>query len=223
MAVNIVHNIDCNIFMKNKPDKYYDLAIVDPPYRDKNQPTRGMRKNGSMVSITGRPSKLYWDKLFKISKNYIIWGANNFQIPSYEGFIIWKKLTITEDFTMSMAEIAALSSDLDTVSKIIEFMPQGKKSDPKIHPNQKPIALYKWILSKYAKIGWKIFDSHVGSGSLRIACHDLGFDFEGCELDEYYFNAQEERFQNHIAQAELFDKKEIQEIIYSENNLFPTT
>ncbi len=214
--MNIVHLIDCMEFMKGVPDKYYELAIVDPPYRDTNQPTKDMRRNGSMESLQGRPSKKYFEELVRISKNQIIWGANNFQLPQFMGFVVWNK-GIPQDFTMSMAEIASLSQGLSTISKIYSLRVSGAES--RIHPTQKPVALYKWLLKNYAKPNDKIFDSHVGSGSIRIACHDMGFDFEGCEIDKDYWEAQEERYNTHISQQDLFSGEELQEIIYSDKEL----
>ena len=190
--------------MKRYPDNYFDLAIVDPPYRDENQPTKDMRINGSMKSLEGRPNEDYFIELYRVSKNQIIFGANNFQLPQFKGFIVWKKLTISEDFTMSMAEIASISEGLGTTSKIFEFAPQGKKEDPRIHPTQKPKQLYKWILDKYAKQGDKILDTHLGSGSIAIACHDYGFDLTACELDKEYFDKAMQRINNHVAQTKLF-------------------
>lgn len=121
------YNMDCMEGMRNFPDKYFDLAIVDPPYRDmsENQPTKDMRKNGTMVNFGNKPNKKYWDELFRVSKEQIIWGANNFDLPSYKGFIVWEKLSISENFTMSMAEIAYLSEGLGTISKIFKCAPQG--------------------------------------------------------------------------------------------------
>jgi site-specific DNA-methyltransferase (adenine-specific) len=208
--------------MKDISDKYYDLAIIDPPYRDQNEnaPTKDMRNN-RFVKGQGLGKKYTKDQFIetcRISRNQIIWGANNFEfLPSYKGFIVWKKITISEKFTMSMAEIAYISEELGTVSKVIEYAPQGVKGDPRIHPTQKPVALYKWLLQNYAKPGQKIFDSHVGSGSIRIACHDLGFYFVGCELDLDYHAAQEARYQAHIAQSELFGKDEIQKLVFKED------
>jgi len=190
--------------MKRYPDNYFDLAIVDPPYRDENQPTKDMRKNGSMKSLNGRPLKEYFKELNRVSKEQIIWGANNFELPQFMGFIVWKKLTISEDFTMSMAEIASLSKGLSTTSKIFECIPQGSKEDPRIHPTQKPVKLYKWILDKYAKPNDKILDTHGGSMSSVIACHDYGFDITCCELDKDYFEAGVKRVKNHISQQKLF-------------------
>lgn len=120
---------DCMDYLKNYPDKYFDLAIVDPPYRNENenQPTKDMRNNRFVKGkgLGSKPTKEYFDELFRVSKNQIIWGANNFFLPNYKGFIVWKKKTISEDFTMSMAEIAYLSEGLGTVSKVVEFAPQG--------------------------------------------------------------------------------------------------
>ena len=199
-----ITNEDNMLLMARYPDNYFDLAIVDPPYRDSNQPTKDMRNSGSMKSLEGRPQKKYFDELIRVSKNQIIWGANNFQLPQFMGFIVWKKLTISEDFTMSMAEIASLSNGLGTTSKIFEYAPQGKKEDPRIHPTQKPTALYKWILDKYAKPNDKILDTHLGSGSIAIACHDYGFDLTACELDKEYFDKAMQRINNHVAQQKLF-------------------
>ena len=199
-----ITNEDNMQLMARYPDNYFDLAIVDPPYRDINQPTKDMRLNGSMKSLEGRPTKEYFDELIRVSKNQIIWGANNFQLPQFMGFVVWKKLTISEDFTMSMAEIASISDGLGTTSKIFEYAPQGKKNDPRIHPTQKPIALYKWLLDKYAKQGDKILDTHLGSGSIAIACHDYGFDLTACELDKEYFDKAMQRINNHTSQTKLF-------------------
>lgn len=199
-----ITNEDNMVLMARYPDKYFDLAIVDPPYRDSNQPTKDMRKNGSMSSLEGRPTQEYFNELYRVSKNQIIWGANNFQLPQFFGFVVWKKLTISEDFTMSMAEIASLSEGLGTTSKIFELEPQGKKSDPRIHPTQKPVKLYKWLLDKYANPNDKILDTHLGSGSIAIACHDYGYDLTACELDPDYYAAAMKRIENHIAQQKLF-------------------
>lgn len=198
---SIVFNKDCMAVMARYPDKYFDLAVVDPPYRDSNQPTKDMRANGSMKSLEGRPSKEYFNELIRVSKNQIIWGANNFELPQWKGFLVWKKKTIGIDFTMSMCEIASLSENLGTVSKWIEFAPQ----DPnRIHPTQKPVALYDWIFKNYASPNDKILDTHLGSGSSRIAAHKAKLDFVGCELDKEYFDAQEKRFKDFSSQLTLF-------------------
>jgi site-specific DNA-methyltransferase (adenine-specific) len=196
-----ITNEDNMELMSRYPDKYFDLAIVDPPYRDENQPTKDMRNNGSMKSLDGRPSQKYFEELLRVSKNQIIWGANNFQLPQFKGFIVWNK-GIPIDFTMSMAEIASISEGLGTISKIFEFRIAG--AETRIHPTQKPVALYKWILDKYAKEGDKILDTHLGSGSIAIACHDYGFDLTACELDKEYFDKAMKRINNHKSQTKLF-------------------
>src|SRR5690625_2685383 len=201
------YNMDCMEGMKEIPDKYFDLAIVDPPYRDisDNQPTQDMRRNGEINKFGNKPDSEYFDELFRVSKNQIIWGANNFDLPNYKGFVVWKKLTISENFTMSMAEIAYLSEGLGTISKVFEYAPQGTKENPRIHPTQKPVALYTWLLNNYAEKGDKILDTHVGSASSLIACHDLGFEYLGLELDEDYYRQASERLETHKAQSSIFD------------------
>ena len=193
---------ECNMkLMSRYEDNHFDLAIVDPPYRDSNQPTKDMRANGSMKSLEGRPSKEYWNELLRVSKEQIIWGANNFQLPQWKGFVAWKKKTIGIDFTMSMLEIASLSENLGTTSKWIEIAPQNPN---RIHPTQKPVKLYEWLLMNYAKEGDKILDTHLGSGSIGIACHNLKYDLTACELDKEYYNAAIERIERHKQQLTMF-------------------
>lgn len=206
-----LYNQDCLEAMRQMPDKAFDLAIVDPPYRDKNQPTKDMRENGSMKPLEGRPPYTYWLELERVSKNRIIWGANNFMLPQWMGFVVWKKKTIGEDFTMSMCEIASLSQGLGTTSKWVEIAPQ----DPnRFHPTQKPVALYKWLLEKYAKQGDKILDTHGGSMSIAIACYDLGFSLDLYELDKDYYEAGKKRVTEHITKCE-----EIKELGYAKTEL----
>jgi site-specific DNA-methyltransferase (adenine-specific) len=193
---------ECNMeLMSRYEDNHFDLAIVDPPYRDSNQPTKDMRANGSMKSLEGRPSKEYWNELLRVSKEQVIWGANNFQLPQWKGFVAWKKKTIGIDFTMSMLEIASLSENLGTTSKWIEIAPQNPN---RIHPTQKPVKLYEWLLMNYAKEGDKILDTHLGSGSIGIACHNLKYDLTACELDKEYYNAAIERIERHKQQLTMF-------------------
>lgn len=204
--MNVAYNMDCMEYMRTLPDKTFDLAVVDPPYRDavENAPTQDMRRNGTLACFGNKPTKKYFEELRRVSKEQIIWGANNFELPPYKGFLVWEKITISEKFTMSQAEIAAISEGLGTTSKIFKHVPQGTKGDPRIHPTQKPVALYAWIFATYAKPGDKILDTHLGSGSSRIAAYDAGLDFVGCELDADYFSAQEERFERYTAQLSLF-------------------
>lgn len=148
------------------------------------------------------PCPEYFEELFRVSKNQIIWGGNYFLLPPSRGFLIWKKSTVVESFSMAMAEYAWMSFNEN--AKVFEGAPQGTQSDPRIHPTQKPVALYAWIFSRYAKPGDKILDTHLGSGSSRIAAWDAGLDFVGCELEKDYFEAQERRFAQHAAQLNLF-------------------
>jgi len=200
-----ITNEDCMELMKRYPDNHFELAIIDPPYRNmsENQPTKDMRKNGTLERFGNKPTVEYFNELFRVSKNQIIWGANNFQLPNYKGFVVWKKLTISEIFTMSMCEMAYLSEELGTTSKWIELAPQGSKKDPRIHPTQKPVELYKWLLKNYAKEGDKILDTHMGSGSIAIACYYMGFDLTACELDKEYYDQAMKRIEEQTRQQTL--------------------
>jgi site-specific DNA-methyltransferase (adenine-specific) len=194
---------DCMDIMKEFADGHFDLAIVDPPYRDENQPTQDMRKAGSMATLTGRPTKEYFAELMRVSKQQIIWGANNFELPQFKGFIVWEK-GIPMDFTMSMAELAAITEGLSTISKIVRIPVQGQK---RIHPTQKPVALYDWILANYAKPGWNVLDTHLGSGSIAIACHYFGAHLTACEIDPKYFSDAKERIKRETAQLDFFSSQ----------------
>tara|TARA_R100000656_G_scaffold45176_1_gene36921 strand:- start:150 stop:743 length:594 start_codon:yes stop_codon:yes gene_type:complete len=197
----MVTNEDCMDLLSRYEDNHFDLAIVDPPYRDVNQPTKDMRANGSMKSLEGRPTSEYWKELYRVSKEQIVWGANNFEQPQWKGFVVWKKKTINENFTMSMCEIASLSENLGTTSKWIEIAPQNPN---RIHPTQKPVKLYEWLLMKYAKEGDTILDTHLGSGSIAIACYNLGYDLTACEIDKEYYEAAIKRINQHKAQTKLW-------------------
>jgi len=176
--------------MKQYPDKHFDLAIVDPPYGMIDHSTRNARKDGKWVSKYGEhikhwdiaPPPEYFTELFRVSKYQIIWGGNYFNLPPSRNFIVWRKRTISENFSMAMAEFAW--SNIPDNAKVFEYHPQ----DPvRIHPTQKPVALYKWLLNKYAKQGDKILDTHFGSGSIAVACNELGFNLTASEIDEDYF------------------------------------
>lgn len=219
MNKSTVFNEDCMEVMKRYPDKYFDLAVVDPPYGIGEYGQRNMygdRKTKKWKNPKSQiyksfddskpPDLNYWEQLFRISKNQIVWGANyytNFLFPS-KGWIVWdKKADIKEH--LSMCELAW--SSFDKKCNKFEYLWAGfKKKHPikRIHPTEKPIALYDWILLNYAKPGDKILDTHLGSGSSRIAAHKAGFDFVGCELDKDYFDAQEKRFKEYSAQLKLF-------------------
>jgi site-specific DNA-methyltransferase (adenine-specific) len=149
------------------------------------------------------PTEEYFKELFRVTKNQIIWGANYFpNMPPTRCFIVWRKLTISEKFTMAMAEYAWTSFNRN--AKVFECAPQGKKNDPRFHPTAKPIALYKWILNNFANEGDTILDTHLGSGSSAIACHELGFKMTGIEIDEFYYTKAKERLIKHQQQLTLF-------------------
>ena len=193
---------ECNMeLMSRYENNYFDLAIVDPPYRDSNQPTKDMRASGSMKTLEGRPPQEYFNELIRVSKNQIIWGANNFQLPQFKGFFVWDK-GIPFDFTMSMCEIASLSEGIGTISKLWKFRIAG--AEDRIHPTQKPVKLYEKLLMTYAKEGNKILDTHLGSGSIALACHNLGYELTACELDLKYYEDSLKRLKNHQAQLTMF-------------------
>lgn len=209
-----LHNIDCMEYMATLPDKAFDLAIVDPPYMDSFNTDNWVASNAKQKDYKNRqetltnnkPTKEYFKELFRVSKNQIIWGGNYFTLPISRGWIFWLKNK--SDNYFSDGELAWTS--FDRVLKVFDFhwsgMLQGdmKNKEIKIHPTQKPVALYKWLLKNYAKEGDKILDTHLGSGSIAIACHDYGFDLVGCELDKDYFEAAKKRLENHQKQQTLF-------------------
>ena len=202
--INIT-NEDNMELMSRYDDNHFNLAIVDPPYRDAkdndmNQWNRKYIENGRLKNWNNKPNFEYFNELCRISKNQIIWGANNFQFE-YKGFIVWDK-DIAFEMKFSMCEIASLSDDLSTVSKMIKIRCQNADTI-RIHPTQKPVKLYEWLLMNYAKEGDKILDTHLGSGSIAIACHNLGYDLTACELDKEYYDAALKRLNNHTAQLRI--------------------
>lgn len=198
-----LHNCDNMEFMKTIPDKYFQLACVDPPY--------GINYENGGEYFDNKYSKKKWDKdipdenyfneLFRVSKNQIIWGGNYFYMPPCRCFINWYKTDELKDRTFSECEFAWTS--FNEPSRQIELKP-FQRNGTRIHPTQKPIALYKWLLSKYAKQGDKIFDSHLGSMSSVIAAYEMGFEIHGCELDKEYFDAGVKRVTNVLRQLKLF-------------------
>ena len=206
--------MDCMEYMKTLPDNAFNLAVVDPPYGDGlhaesgggkgwftkyNMKLRDEENTQKIIAWDVAPGQDYFDELFRISRNQIIWGGNYFKLPPTRCFLIWRKLTISDSFSMAMAEYAWTS--FNTNAKVFEYAPQDKA---RFHPTQNPVALYRWIFDHYAKPGDKILDTHLGSGSSRIAAYDAGLDFVGCEIDKEYFDKQEERFEKHTAQQNLF-------------------
>jgi len=186
-------NCDCMEYMATVPDKYFDLAIVDPPYGIGDKFKGGKTGKMNFNEIVNKdwdkvPSDEYFAELQRVSKNQIIWGGNYFNLPPTRCFIVWDKI-ISEDFSLAMAELAWTS--FDKLAKIYKL--QVPKNG-KIHPTQKPVKLYDWLLHNYAKPNDLILDTHLGSGSSAIAAHYFGVDFVGCELDKDYFEAAKARF-----------------------------
>lgn len=217
-----VYNEDCMIGMARYPDKYFELAIVDPPYGiglgsktciydgkvHGNAKAKRSIHTATMWDLQ-KPQALYFKELMRISVNQIIWGANHFisKIPfDSPCWIVWDKNNGDNDFADGELAWCSFNSAVRFFKYTWNGMLQSdmKNKESRIHPTQKPIALYKWLLRNYAKPGDKILDTHLGSGSSRIACYDGGFDFTGFELDKDYFDAAEQRFQNHIKQLSLF-------------------
>ena len=226
MAKIEFYNIDCIEFMKTKTDNYYDLAIVDPPYGI------GQPKQGNLKGYNGRksleerlqknrlntgagklkdrklntsncewdneiPSDEYFAELKRVSKNQIIWGGNYFPLPPSRCIICWDKMQPWENF--SQVELAWTS--FDSPAQLYRY---DNRTGDKIHPTQKPISLYRWVLQKYAKEGYKILDTHGGSMSIAIACDKEGFDLDICEIDEQYFEAAKKRYEIHKQQLTIF-------------------
>jgi site-specific DNA-methyltransferase (adenine-specific) len=212
-----ITNEDNMALMSRYPDNYFDLAIVDPPYGigedggDKKRGTKGIKTPIYKKKYwdTTTASKKYFKELIRVSKNQIIWGANHFieNMPKQNSscWVVWDK-----DNTGDFADCELAWCSFKTAVRKFEFrwngMLQGdmKNKEIRIHPTQKPVALYKWLLDKYAKQGDKILDTHLGSGSIAIACHDYGFDLTACELDKEYFDKAMQRINNHTAQTKLF-------------------
>ena len=148
------------------------------------------------------PGEEYFKALFRVSRNQIIWGGNYFALPPTRCFLVWRKLTISENFTMAMAEYAWTS--FGSNAKVFECAPQGKPGEKRFHPTQKPVDLYAWVYKLFAKPGDKILDTHMGSQSSRIAAWDAGLDYVGFEIDKTYYDLGEARFEKHTQQTNLF-------------------
>jgi len=236
MKYQTAYLMDCMDFMKLIPDKTFDLAIVDPPYGINNgggqRGSTGKRPNGQITNAKVKnypkyagqdkttPPQEYFDQLKRVSKNQIIFGANYMTTKinaNSSCWIVWDKDNGANDF----ADCELAYTSFTTATRLFKFrwagMRQGdeKHREYRIHPNQKPVALYKWILSTYAKPGDTILDTHLGSGSSRIAAHELGFNFTGIEKDPYYFAEQEKRYKNFCKQQNLFQLEDGQTFLYT--------
>lgn len=255
------YNMDCMAAMKQFPDGFFDLAIVDPPYgdgggqfagaerfgerfdryrhpenrggvhrppaqfsaqereretasgrhytfglrkKDRNYKTRrdmGGEIRKKIISWDIAPGEDYFKELFRVSRNQIIWGANYFQLPPSRNFVVWDKPNISESFSMASCEYAWVS--INGNAKIWRGVPNGQAG--RFHPTQKPIALYEWLLSRFAKPGDKILDTHVGSASSLIACHRAGLMYWGFEIDPEYYRLATERMNKETAQVSFVD------------------
>ncbi len=213
---------DCVTALKRYADNYFDLAIVDPPYgigAGKKSFQSGTRKSYNHTDKdwdASTPTDEYWNELFRVSKNQIVWGANYYadKLPISRGWVYWHKMVLTDNY--SQGELAWTS--FDCVMKFVEYKYQGNylgfrnsittqsstKEETRIHPTQKPIALYEWLIKEFAKPNDLILDTHLGSGSSRIAANKAGLSFVGCEIDVDYYNAEQERYKEFISQLRLF-------------------
>lgn len=198
MPISEVYNMDCMEYMRTIPDKFFNLAIVDPPYGLDKKSTHGRGKlkdrclnRGDIQRWDVRPPAEYFNELFRISRNQIIWGGNYFPLPPTRCFVCWDKQQVWENF--SQCEMAWTSFNKPSKHVTIPNRGGGKDKD-KFHPTQKPIELYAYLLRTFAIDGDRIIDTHLGSGSSRIAAYKMGFDFYATEIDSGYFAAQEERF-----------------------------
>ncbi len=216
MSIELL-NIDCMEYMATLPDKAFDLAIVDPPY--------GIGMDGGKFGIDGcadaqtyaqgawdktAPPEQYFFELARVSKNQIIWGANHFadRIPKASSpcWLVWDKEKVGGFFADSELAYTSFSTAVRNFKFQWHGMIQGdmKNKEQRIHPTQKPVKLYEWLLTNYAKPGQRILDTHLGSGSSAIAAHYFGVDFVGCELDKDYFEAAKKRFEQQTAQLAMF-------------------
>ena len=199
-------NEDNMAMMSRYPDKHFDLAIVDPPYGiDITKECMGGRKtvkpDESKKWDSSTPNEDYFNELFRVSKRQVIWGGNYFKLPQSRYFAIWDKGESMYGRDFAEAEYAWVSSGGTRIYKM------NPNQLDRIHPTQKPVALYRWLLKNYAKEGDKILDTHGGSMSIAIACADMNYDLTLCELDEDYFKAGCERLKNHMAQGNLLREK----------------
>ena len=236
-----IHNCDCMEFMRTIPDKFFDLAVVDPPYGInvtrmamgsgggilKQESTvrklRNTRLKGSgklkdrvinMMSCDwdlNPPDADYFRELFRVSHNQVIWGGNYFPLPPTRCIICWDK----EQFFETFSQVEMAWTSFDKPAKLFRYSNGGFRcgeKGKKLHPTQKPVALYVWIFKNFAKPGDKILDTHLGSGSSRIAAYKMGFDFWGCEIDKEYFDASNERFKCECLGIEKVGDKEVKQL-----------
>ena len=199
----MIYNQDCMEAMMEMSDNQFDLAIVDPPYGLGKKTTNG----GSLKNTSARwnnhtwdneiPNKEYFIELQRVSKNQIIWGGNYFSLCKYRCVLVWHK----DIYVPTMSEVEIAYTSFDKPSKFCKTTCIDKN---RIHPTQKPVKLYEWLLMNYAKEGDTILDTHLGSGSIAIACHNLGFELTGYEIEKEYFEAAKKRIEQHKQQGRLW-------------------
>ena len=210
-----LRHVDCIKYLATCEDNAFEIAIVDPPYGISesgatNRTRSKLAKSKNYKPFAGgdrsAPSEEFFKELERVSRNQIIWGANHYRARNSSAWVVWDKLNGANDF--ADAELAYTS--FQTAVRVFRFRWQGmlqgdmKNKEQRIHPTQKPVKLYEWLLMNYAKEGDRILDTHLGSGSIAIACHNLGFDLVGCELDEDYYKGACERLERHKAQLRMF-------------------
>lgn len=205
-CTNTLYNMDCIEGMKQFPDQYFDLAIVDPPYgigMDGGKKGGGRREYKKKNQDKEIPSAEYWKELFRVSKNQIVWGGNYFTkyLPPKMGWVFWDKGS--RNFSMADGELAWTS--FNKALRVFDYSRSAANVQRAgFHPTEKPIALYEWLINRYAKEGYKILDTHAGSASSLIACHRARLEFVGFELDPEYFAAASDRLEKERAQLALF-------------------
>jgi site-specific DNA-methyltransferase (adenine-specific) len=204
-------NKDNMKLMARYPDNYFELAIVDPPYGYRTKQTKNINFRQKSKGWNVAPPKQYFDELQRVSKNQIVWGGNYFPYlwkDIQRGFIVWNKDNPVKNF----ADVELAWTSFDALPEYYYYAWGGlsdgirgrNKKHKNIHPTQKPVKLYEWLLMQYAKEGDKILDTHLGSGSIAIACHNRGFDLTACELDKEYFYAATKRLDQHRQQIRMF-------------------
>ena len=207
-----LHNVDCMEYLATLEDNAFELAIVDPPYglgdrliKGGNTGGMGTLRNLADDKVVAwdneTPPPEYFIELQRVSKNQIIWGGNYFlnHLGKTDGFVVWDKMNGTNP--MADAELAW--QNIKGTTRMFRWHHFSGERTKKIHPTQKPVKLYEWLLMNYAKEGDRILDTHLGSGSIAIACHNLGFDLVGCELDTDYFEAAQNRLEQHQSQLRI--------------------
>lgn len=206
LELNRLYHMDCMDGMREFPDKYFELSIVDPPYGININMNMGQRRGRRRDHAEKKwddeaPTQEYFDELFRVSQNQIIWGGNYFKLPITKSWIFWDK-EVPVGVSFADGELAWTSFDKTLVKTRIPYT-GFVGSEGKIHPTQKPVKLYRWLLKNYAKPGDKILDTHVGSASSLIACEDMGFEYVGFELDADYHAAATKRLNDFKAQTRL--------------------